>query len=133
MSGWVWLDPAVLRAVHEEQLAEHGGAAGLRDAGLFDSAMARPLNLAAYGEPDAAALAAAYGYGIARNHPFVDGNKRTAYVAVELFLSLNGLELAAADAACVVTMLRLAAGDLSEDDFAAWVRAHAVPRDDGGR
>ena len=92
MSRWVWLDPAVLRAVHEEQLAEHGGASGTRDAGLFESALARPENLAAYGAPDAAALAAAYGWGLARNHPFVDGNKRTAFVATELFLMLNGLK-----------------------------------------
>jgi death-on-curing family protein len=108
MSRWIWLDPAVLQAVHEEQLAEHGGASGTRDAGLFESALARPENLAAYGEPDAAALAAAYGWGLARNHPFVDGNKRTAFVAAELFLMLNGHELAADDAACVLTMLAVA-------------------------
>ena len=85
-------------------------------------------DLAAYDEPDAAALAAAYGHGIARNHPFVDGNKRTAFVAVELFLAINGLELAADDAVCVLTMLAIAAGELSEDDFAAWIRTHTVPR-----
>ena len=128
MSGWVWLDPAVLRAVHEEQLAEHGGAPGTRDAGLLESALARPQHLAAYGEPDVVALAAAYGYGIARNHPFVDGNKRTAFVAVELFLALNGFELTADDTDCVLTMLAVASGDLAEDDFAAWIRGHAVPR-----
>ncbi|MGC8701580.1 MAG: type II toxin-antitoxin system death-on-curing family toxin [Thiomonas sp.] len=124
MNRWVWLDPDVLRAVHEEQLAEHGGASGTRDAGLFESALARPENLAAYGAPDAAALAAAYGWGLARNHPFVDGNKRTAFVATELFLVLNGFELTADDAACVLTMLSVAAGDMSEDAFAAWIRAH---------
>lgn len=128
MSRWVWLDPAVLRAVHEEQLAEHGGASGTRDAGLFESALARPENLAAYGPPDAAALAAAYGWGLARNHPFVDGNKRTAFVATELFLMLNGFELAADDAACVLTMLSVASGDMSEDAFAAWIRAHLMAR-----
>lgn len=128
MSRWVWLDPAVLRAVHEEQLAEHGGASGTRDAGLFESALARPENLAAYGAPDAAALAAAYGWGLARNHPFVDGNKRTAFVATELFLMLNGFELAADDAACVLTMLAVASGDMSEDAFAAWIRAHLLAR-----
>ena len=128
MSRWVWLDPAVLRAVHEEQLAEHGGASGTRDAGLFESALARPENLAAYGAPDAAALAAAYGWGLARNHPFVDGNKRTAFVATELFLMLNGFELAADDAACVLTMLSVASGDMSEDAFAAWIRAHLLAR-----
>jgi death-on-curing protein len=125
---WIWLDPAVVRAVHEAQLAEHGGAPGMRDAGLLESALARPQHLAAYGEPDAAALAAAHGYGIARNHPFVDGNKRTAFVAVELFLAINGFELTATDADCVLTMLAVAAGELSEDDFAAWIRAHAEPR-----
>jgi len=125
---WVWIDPAVLYAVHEEQLAEHGGGAGVRDAGLFESALSRPVNLAHYGEPDAADLAAAYGFGIARNHPFVDGNKRTAFVAVELFLVLNGWELIASDADCVVTMLGLAAGDLDEPAFAAWLRDHIAPR-----
>lgn len=128
MSHWVWLDPAVLHAVHEEQLAEHGGASGTRDAGLFESALARPENLAAYGEPDAAALAAAFGWGLARDHPFVDGNKRTAFVATELFLTLNGFELTADDAACVLTMLAVAAGEMSEDDFAAWIRAHLASR-----
>ena len=128
MSRWVWLDPAVLHAVHEEQLAEHGGASGTRDAGLFASALARPENLAAYGEPDAATLAAAYGWGLARNHPFVDGNERTAFVATELFLVLNGFELTADDAACVLTMLAVASGDMSEDDIAAWIRTHLAPR-----
>ena len=126
-ASWVWLDAAVLDAVHDEQLAEHGGARGVRDRGLFESALSRPRQQAAYGEPDAAALAAAYGYGLARNHPFVDGNKRTAFVAVELFLALNGFELRAGDADCVMTMLSLAGGILSEEDFAAWVRQHSTP------
>lgn len=130
---WRWLDAAVLTAVHEMQLAEHGGASGLRDAGLFESALARPRQLAAYGTPDAPALAAAYGYGLARNHPYVDGNKRTAFVATELFLRLNGWELAAEDADCVLTMLAVAAGDLSEEQFADWVRQHAAPRQGGKR
>ncbi|QHI99573.1 type II toxin-antitoxin system death-on-curing family toxin [Xylophilus rhododendri] len=121
---WVWLDEAVLRAVHDEQLAEHGGGAGVRDDGLFQSALARPRNLAQYGQPDAADMAASYGFGIARNHPFVDGNKRTAFVAVELFLALNGFDLGADDADCVLTMLKLASGDLSEADFASWIRSH---------
>lgn len=128
MSRWTWLDPAVLRAVHEEQLAEHGGASGTRDAGLLESALARPENLVASDAPAAAALAAAYGWGLARNHPFVDGNKRTAFVATELFLMLNGFELAADDAACVLTMLSVASGDMSEDAFAAWIRAHLMAR-----
>lgn len=122
--GWIWLDPQVMRAVHEEQLAEHGGGGGVRDEGLFESAMNRPLRLAAYGKPDAAALAAAYGFGLARNHPFVDGNKRTAFVAVELFLVLNGWVLQVGDAECVLTMLALAAGELPEDAFADWLRQH---------
>lgn len=89
--------------------------------------MARPLQLEAYGEPDAAALAASYGYGLARNHPFVDGNKRTAFVAVELFLALNGRELTANDVACVLTMLDVAAGQISESDFADWLRQNTTP------
>ena len=125
---WIWVDVSVLRAVHDEQLAEHGGAIGIRDAGLFESALARPLQLAAYGEPDAAALAAAYGFGLARNHPFVDGNKRTAFVAVELFLALNGHELVANDMDCVLTMLKVAAGELPEADFADWIRTNSVKR-----
>jgi death on curing protein len=128
MSDWTWLDAGVLRAVHDEQLAEHGGAAGVRDAGLFESALARPENLAAYGTPDVADLAAAYGYGIARNHPFIDGNKRTAFVAVELFLELNGKRLDATDPECVLTMLAVASGDLDEPAFAAWIRAHSARR-----
>ena len=127
-AGWVWIDADVLLAVHEEQLAEHGGAQGTRDLGLFESALARPLHLAHYGEPDAAELAAAYGCGNARNHPFVDGNKRTAFVAVELFLLLNGQELMADDADCVTTMLAVAAGQLDEAGFVRWLREHSQPR-----
>ncbi|MED5617873.1 type II toxin-antitoxin system death-on-curing family toxin [Ideonella sp. BN130291] len=123
--GWIWIDAAVIRAVHDEQLSEHGGAGGTRDEGLLESALAKPRHLANYGNPDVAALAAAYGFGIARNHPFVDGNKRTAFVAVELFLELNGASLAASDADCVLTMLKLAGGELTEDAFADWLRAHA--------
>lgn len=126
--SWHWLEPKVLLAVHEEQLAEHGGAAGTRDLGLFESALANPRNLAVYGEPDAAALAASYGCGIARNHPFIDGNKRTAFVAVELFLRINGVELSADDQDCVMTMLAVAAGTLEEAAFADWLRAHTQPR-----
>ncbi|RZJ08992.1 MAG: type II toxin-antitoxin system death-on-curing family toxin, partial [Haliea sp.] len=90
------------------------------------SALARPENLASYGKPDAAALAAAYGYGISRNHAFIDGNKRTGFVAVELFLELNGLGLEATDTDCVLTMLAVASGDMSEEAFAQWIRDHAV-------
>ena len=122
---WIWLDADVLRAVHEEQLAEHGGASGTRDEGLFESALARPQNLVAYGDPDAADLAACYGFGIARNHPFIDGNKRTAFVAVELFLGLNGFDLIADDSDCVLTMLAVAAGQMDESTFARWLRQHS--------
>ncbi len=125
---WRWVAADVLLAVHEEQLAEHGGAAGVRDLGLFESALARPQNMAAYGDPDVAALAASYGVGLAKNHPFIDGNKRTAFVAVELFLALNGHELVADDASCVLTMLAVAAGTLDEPGFAAWLRTHSRPR-----
>lgn len=133
MKDWRWLDPTVLTAVHDMQLAEHGGGAGVRDATLFESALARPKQLASYGQPDAPALAAAYGYGIARNHPYVDGNKRTAFVATELFLRLNGWQLMAEDADCVLTMLAVASGELSEERFAAWVRQHAERRAGGKR
>ncbi|MFY7975366.1 MAG: type II toxin-antitoxin system death-on-curing family toxin [Rubrivivax sp.] len=126
--SWVWLSAQVLLAVHDEQLSEHGGAPGTRDESLFHSAMARPLNLAAYGTPDAADLAASYGFGLARNHAFVDGNKRTAFVAVELFLALNGHCLDASDSDCVIAMLALAAGTLSEAEFADWLRRHLQPR-----
>lgn len=125
MAGeWVWIAPEVAVAAHGEQLAEHGGPAGVRDAGALESAMMRPRNLALYGEPDVAALAAAYGFGIARNHPFVDGNKRTAAVMMETFLVLNGCTLAATDAELVVAMLALAAGELSEEELADWLREH---------
>ena len=124
MSQWVWLDRAVIVAIHEMQLAEHGGGAGVRDAGLLDSALGKPLHLSHYGEPppDAAALAASYGYGISRNHPFVDGNKRTTAVVMETFLMLNGAVLGASDAELVVAVQALAAGDLSEDELADWLR-----------
>jgi len=125
---FVWIDAAAIRAIHEEQLAEHGGSAGLRDEGLLESALARPQHLASYGEPDVAACAAAYAYGLSRNHPFIDGNKRTAFVAVELFLFLNAHVLEAADADCVLTMLRVAEGSISEEDFAAWIRRNSAKR-----
>ena len=128
MSRWVWIDRAVILAIHDAQLAEHGGLSGARDLGLLDSALGRPQHLDAYGEPDAAALAAAYAYGIARNHPFLDGNKRTAFVAAALFLRLNGQTLTATDADCVLTMLALAAGDLSEEAYADWLRRHTASK-----
>lgn len=124
MTEWIWIADAVALSVHVEQLAEHGGAEGVRDAGALESAMARPRNLALYGEPDAAALAAAYAYGIARNHPLTDGNKRTAAVVAETFLVLNGHELTATDAELVVAILALAAGELTEDELTDWFRQH---------
>ncbi len=122
---WKWIAPEVALAAHREQLAEHGGGDGIRDQGLFESAMARPLNLVAYGDPDAAALAAAYAFGLARNHAFIDGNKRIAAVVSETFLMLNGWELTATDAEVVVTFLALAAGELSEEELAQWFRDRA--------
>lgn len=123
-----WIEEAVVWAIHDAQLAEHGGSAGVRDAGLLESALARPQNLAAYGAPDVADCAAAYGFGIARNHPFIDGNKRTAFVCTELFLALNGFVVAADDVQCVAAMLAVAAGELDEAAFAAWLRGHMAPR-----
>lgn len=126
--SWVWLDAFILLAVHDEQLVEHGGISGVRDNGMFESALAKPQNLVAYGEPDFAELAVAYGFGLAKNHPFLDGNKRTAFVAVELFLRLNGYVLEADDATCVLTMLAVAAGEIDEQSFASWIRKNSVQR-----
>ena len=125
-----WVRGEVVGAIHRRQLAEHGGAEGLRDAGLLDSALNRPQNLLAYGDPkpDLAALAAAYAYGIARNHPFVDANKRTAYAVRRTFLLLNGHDLDAPSAEKYVTFLNLAAGSLTEDELAEWLRGHLVKR-----
>lgn len=115
----------VALAIHEAQVAEHGGISGVRDEGLFSSAMARPQNLAGYGDrPDVADLAAAYGFGLARNHPFLDGNKRTAFVVMELFLNLNGWTLEADDVECISMMESVAAGSLPERKLAAWLRTH---------
>lgn len=123
---WIWVDLKVALAAHEEQLAEHGGASGVRDLTMLESAMARPLNLVAYGDPDAADLAASYAFGIAKNHPFVDGNKRTAAVVSETFLVLNGYELGCTDVEMVTTFLALAAGELTVEALADWFRAHIV-------
>jgi death-on-curing protein len=124
VSEYRWLREDTLLAIHDEQLAEHGGLAGIRDLKLLQSAVARPQQIMHYGQPNIAELAAAYGYGISRNHPFLDGNKRTAFVSVELFLILNGFELTADDAACVLTMLNVASDDITETDFADWIRLH---------
>ena len=121
---WIWVTLDVAIAAHAEQIAEHGGGEGIRAAELLESAMARPQNLALYGEPDLCELAASYAYGIARNHPFVDGNKRTAAVVSETFIVLNGGMLLASDAELVVAFIALAAGELSEDELTAWFRDH---------
>jgi len=129
MSGDKWVLESVAMAIHEEQLSEHGGLSGVRDIKLLNSALAKPQNLLSCETPDIGALASAYGYGIARNHPFNDGNEPTAFVVMELFLMLNGYELTADDASCVITMLTVASGDISEDDFAVWIRNHLIKRD----
>ena len=126
MSGIVWVTREYAETVHDRQLAEHGGGTGIRDVGLLESALARPRNLLHYGEPDLAALAAPYAFGIARNHPFVDGNKRTAWVAARLFLRLNGGVLTFDKAEATVMMQQLAAGELTEDEVAAWFRGRLV-------
>ena len=121
----VWLGIPIALAVHDRQLAEHGGGQGIRDAALLESALARPRNRWGYGEDDRAALAAAYAFGIARNHPFVDGNKRTAWVFARLFLALNGVDLRFAPDDAIRTMLALAGGELSEERLADWFRKSA--------
>ena len=117
-----WLDADLALAIHDRQLAEHGGGSGVRDAGMLDSALARPVNRWGYGEEDPAALAAAYAFGVARNHPFVDGNKRTAWVLARLFLALDGHDLRFEPAEAIATMLALAAGELAEEELADWFR-----------
>ena len=126
--NWRWIDRRALELLHNESLAEHGGASGLRDEGLLESALARPLNVAAYGEPDVAELAASYGVGLAKNHAFVDGNKRAAFLAVGLFLALNGHRLRVSQVEATLTMLAVAAGEIREEEFAAWIREHCAPR-----
>jgi death-on-curing protein len=124
----VWIEKTLALAIHERQLAEHGGGTGVRDEALLDSALARPQQLFAYGDPppDLAALAASLAYGLARNHPFVDGNKRTAHVCYRVFLALNDARLVASDEEKYITMLKLAEGGLTEDELTAWLRAHLV-------
>ena len=124
-----WIDRRALELLHDESLAEHGGAAGLRDENLLGSALARPLNLLAYeGITDIPRLGAAYAFGLARNHPFVDGNKRTAFLALGLFLSLNGMRLTASQVDAYETMMRLAAGEIDEAALADWIRGASRPK-----
>lgn len=123
--NWRWIDRRALELLHDESLATHGGASGLRDEGLLESALARPLNLVAYRSPEVWDLAAAYGVGLAKNHAFVDGNKRAAFLAVGLFLALNGYRLTAPQADATLTMLAVAAGQMDEATFARWLRQHS--------
>ena len=125
-SRWRWVGVDVVHAIHDRQLAEHGGADGVRDAAMIESALARPVNLAAYGDPDAADLAAAYAYGLAKNHGFVDGNKRTAWITARVFLVDNGWVLQFDATEAVRVMVDAAAGAIDEPALAAWFRAHLM-------
>jgi death-on-curing protein len=128
MSEWRWIDRRSLLLLHDESLAEHGGAPGLRDEGLLKSALARPLHLVTYGGPDVADLAAAYSVGLAKNHPFIDGNKRVAFLALGLFLALNGKRLVVTQAEATLAMLDVAASAIDEPEFAEWIRKHLQAR-----
>ncbi len=121
---WGWVSREAVLALHDEALADHGGMTGVRDEGMLESALMRPVRKADYGDPDAADLAAAYAFGIVHNHPFVDGNKRTGLLTSELFLALNGFQLGASNGECVLTFLALAAGEIEEDALAEWFRGH---------
>lgn len=122
----IWVLASVVEAMHDAQLAEHGGAEGVRDAGLLKSALARAQNLYAYGEIEPCALAAAYAFGIVRNHPFIDGNKRTAFLAAYVFLRSNGLDLVSGEIDATAAMLALASGETTEAELAAWLRANTA-------
>lgn len=122
MTDWRWISLPVILAIHDRQIAEHGGLSGLRDNGALESALARPLNVALYDTPDAADLAAAYAFGLARNHPFADGNKRIAWIAARLFLADNGVRLSFEKTDAVRLMQALAAGEFEERQLADWFR-----------
>ncbi len=126
MTDWRWIGLPVILAIHDRQIAEHGGLAGLRDSGALESALARPLNLANYGDPDVADLAAAYAFGLARNHPFADGNKRIAWIAARLFLADNGARLAFEKIEAVRLMQALAGGEIDEGALAEWFRRRLI-------
>jgi len=123
----VWLETETVLRIHLDQLAEHGGGLGVRDTGLLDSAMARARNQHAYGETDIVVLATAYASGIVRNHPFIDGNKRTGFVGAALFLRINRIDIVATEVDVVMNMLGLAAGELSDAAFTTWLRANVEP------
>jgi death-on-curing protein len=127
-----WLEVGIVLDFHAEQLALFGGADGVRDIGLLESALARPINKFAYGEVDLTVLAAAYGFGIARNHPFVDGNKRTALASMIVFLGLNRIDLEAPPEAATAIVLSLAAGEIAEETLARWIADHVKPLDAPG-
>ena len=120
-----WIDLSVVLAIHEQQISEHGGLLGIRDLGLIESALGRPQNLLLYNSPDIFDLAAAYGYGLAQNHGFIDGNKRTAYVVTRLFLILNGYDIHASAVKKVITFEKLGKGEIDQEALAAWLRTHS--------
>ena len=126
MSKWRWINKEVLLILHDESLSLHGGTSGIRDEGLLDSALNRAVNLALYAEPDYAELAAALAIGLAKNHPFVDGNKRAAFLAIGLFLALNGYRLKTTQANAAQTMLAVASGKMVEADLAIWIRENSA-------
>ena len=117
-----WVDPSVVESFHYEQIREHGGLHGIRDQGVLESALGRPQQLYAYGSPDLCAMAAAYAFGLAKNHPYLDGNKRTAAITCELFLNLNGIEFIVDEVAKYPHYLALASGEHTEESFATWLR-----------
>ena len=124
MTEPLWLDQRSVLALHAELLREYGGLGGVRDEGLLESALARPQNLMAYGDPSLAEMAAAYAFGIVRNHPFADGNKRTALAAADVFLQLNGHEIVVEEVEAVAVVRDLAAGEIDEEELAAWITAN---------
>lgn len=127
MTEPVWLSAELVLAIHDEHLAEFGGASGLRDAGALQSALARPLNRYVHGTTDLAARAAAYAFGLSRNHAFVDGNKRTAFLAIVTFLGLNGVDLVVPEPEAVVMMVAFAAGEVEEAGLALWIADQLPP------
>jgi death-on-curing protein len=128
MQQWRWIDRQLLIILHDESLVLHGGASGIRDEGLLDSALNRAKNLALYGQPDYADLATAYVFGLSSNHAFVDGNKRVAFLALGLFLGLNGYKLTASQVDATLTMMSVAKGEIQESEFGQWIRAHTIQR-----
>jgi death-on-curing protein len=128
MQQWRWIDKQLLVILHDESLLLHGGASGIRDEGLLDSALNRAKNLALYGQPDYADLATAYVFGLSSNHAFVDGNKRVAFLALGLFLGLNGYKLTASQVDATLTMMSVAKGEIQESEFGQWIRAHTIQR-----